>query len=132
MSLKKSKKKQSQKDGLSSEIRGSLMIAVSLVTLLSILSFAYCEKNPNWLGLAGFTIGWFATALFGLNSYLLCLYLGWFGWRRLFSKSINFPIFKHLNMAVLVISIGILFSLAEDLLPSFSQWIRRVFYTQLW
>ncbi|HEY4832564.1 MAG TPA: DNA translocase FtsK [Waddliaceae bacterium] len=132
MSLKKSKKKQSQKDGLSSEIRGSLMIAVSLVTLLSILSFAYCEKNPNWLGLAGFTIGWFATALFGLNSYLLCLYLGWFGWRRLFSKSINFPIFKHLNMAVLVISIGILLSLAEDLLPSFSQWIRRVFYTQLW
>ena len=128
---KKSKKKQ-LREGASSEVRGILMISGALVTLLSILSFAYCEKNPNWLGLTGFTIGWMATALFGLNSYLLCLYLGWFGWRRLFNKSINSPVFKHLNMAVLVISSGILLSLAEDLSPSFTQWIRNVFYTQLW
>lgn len=128
---KKSKKKQ-LREGFSSEVRGILMISGSLITLLSILSFAYCEKNPNWLGLTGFTIGWFATALFGLNSYLLCLYLGWFGWRRLFSKSINFPVFKHLNMAVLVISLGVLLSLAEDLSPSFAQWVRNKFYTQLW
>jgi S-DNA-T family DNA segregation ATPase FtsK/SpoIIIE len=131
MNRKKSKKNQLEK-GLSSEIQGSLLMGGSLTILLSIISFAYYEKNPNVLGLTGFTIGWLATALFGLNSYLLCLYLGWFGWRRLFNKSINRPLFKHLNMAVLVLSLGILLSLAEDLFPSFAQWIRNVFYTQLW
>lgn len=131
MSRKKTKKKKEPVE-LSPEFWGALLIVIAVVVFFSTLSFAYNEKSPHWLGLIGFKIGWFATAIFGLCSYIVCLYIGWFGYRRLFNKSIGYPILKHLNMAVLVISLGGLLSVAEDLFPSFAYWVRSVFYTQLW
>lgn len=128
---KKSKKQPLAISDLPAEAQGSLLFALGLMMLVSLLSFAYGEGSTNWLGLVGYTLGWIQTALLGLSSYLLAVYVGWIGWRIMFKKSINNLVFKHLKVGLLMVSFSLILTSIEELFPSASEQIRSFFYTQL-
>lgn len=111
---------------------GLLTLCGSMIMLLSLLSFAYGHPMKNWIGVTGFTIGQVFHATFGLGSYLFCAFLGWVGWRWLFSKPINHIGIKSFYLFVLVSSICILLSLIEDNFPTLTHYLGNVFYTNLW
>lgn len=113
-------------------IRGLFILASSIVILLSLISFAYGFEMHNWLGLLGYTIGWTFHALFGLSSYLICFFIGWTGWRLLFSKPLNHLPNKIIYTTLLGISIGILLSLIEDRYPALNSFLGNLFYPSLW
>ncbi|NGX42237.1 MAG: DNA translocase FtsK [Chlamydiae bacterium] len=135
-SRKKSAKKTTRSKKTTSrktpEVQGWILLSLAFVMIVSLLSFAYGESTHNWLGLMGYTIGWVLTALFGLSSYIIAIYTGWIGWRRLFNKSINHLYFKHFTIGILVISASMLLSLAEDQFPRFGEFLGSFLYTQLW
>lgn len=128
---KKSKKQPITVSDLPVEAQGSLLFALGLMMLVSLLSFAYGEGSTNWLGLFGYTLGWIQAALLGLSSYLLAVYVGWLGWRTMFKKSINNPVLKHLTVALLIVSTSLMLTSVEELFPSVSEELSSFFYTQL-
>lgn len=113
-------------------IWGLLVLCGAIVMLLSLLSFAYGSQTKNWLGLTGFTIGKIFHATFGLGSYLFCFFLGWVGWRWLFTKPTNYIGIKSIYLFALVSSFCILLALVEDNLPTISSLLGNIFYTNLW
>lgn len=113
-------------------IKGLLVVGMAFVIMLSLLSFAYGPESKNWIGFIGFTVGKIFHALFGVGSYFLCLYLGWIGWRLLFTKPINHPWIKGLYLFVFVASLCILLSLIEDQSPAAASVLGNTFYTNLW
>lgn len=130
--VKKSPKNKKKQFAVLPEVQGGMLLSLALAMLVSLLNFAYSETNSHWLGLLGYTLGWILTALFGLGSYIIALYIGWIGWRRFFHKSINYLILKHLYIGVLVFSTCMLLTLLEYQLPELGERIGSFFYTQLW
>lgn len=114
------------------EIRGLLVITIAIALCLSLFSFASGHESKNLIGLIGHTLGWGMHAFFGINSYLVCFYIGWIGLRLLFTKPINHPWLKLLCLSVLVISTSMLLSLIEDQYPSLRNWLGNTFYASLW
>lgn len=114
------------------EGRGFIILAFALLIFISLLSFAYSPGNNNSLGVVGHAIGKWFHALFGLSSYVVCLFLGWIGWRLLFSKSINYLSLKIIFIGILVISLSILLSLIEDQNPLLNNALGSFFYPSLW
>jgi S-DNA-T family DNA segregation ATPase FtsK/SpoIIIE len=129
---KKISKSQPIREEASKEIQGWVLLSISMAILISLVSFAYAEGSRNWLGLVGYTVGWIFTALFGVSSYIVALYIGWIGLRCLFNKTINHPYVKHFSIALMVFSTSMLLTLFEDCFPELSQSIGKFFYTQLW
>lgn len=128
---KKSPIKQSSRT-LHPEGRGFVFVALSLVILISLFSFAKSPGSTNALGLLGHTVGKTFHALFGFSSYALCFFLFWLGWRLLFSKSVNNLMFKGLYVALFVISLSMLLSLIEDRYPYFAASLSKSFYPAPW
>ncbi len=116
----------------SNEIPGWLLAAFSFCILISLGSFAYADGPTNWLGLAGYTIGWIFAALFGLGSYIVALYIGWYGLSKLFNRQIPHPYLKHASIFLLVLSVCMLLNLIEECFPEIGNAISKLFYTQLW
>jgi DNA segregation ATPase FtsK/SpoIIIE, S-DNA-T family len=121
----------SQKKREATEIQGLLVLTASLMMFLSLISFAG-QESRNWLGVMGSTIGWMCHALFGIGSYVICLYLSWIGWRLLFNKTINHLALKTLYVALFVVSFCMLLSLVEDQYPSVGTFLGHLFYKNLW
>src|ERR1700722_8960657 len=94
-------------------IGGWILFVLSIVLLLSLLSFAYGHATKNWLGVIGYHLGWFFHALFGVGSYVLCGFLGWAGWRLLFGKPLNRLPAKVFFILLCMFSICMLLSLIE-------------------
>lgn len=117
---------------LSPEIAGWILFSLSLLMLASLLNFAYGKSSTHWLGLAGYTIGWIQTILFGLSSYLILFYTGWIGWRLLFKKTLPRLIQKHTSITLLVISFSVLLTVFEIVFPQTADHLQSFFYTQLW
>jgi S-DNA-T family DNA segregation ATPase FtsK/SpoIIIE len=114
------------------ELRGLLLLSLVVVLFLSQVSFAYLPDTTNWFGLIGHSIGWICHSLFGLSSYLICLFLGWAGWRLLLSKPIEHPAIKVFFMSIAVGSLCILLSLAEDASPTLKNLLGNTFYPALY
>jgi S-DNA-T family DNA segregation ATPase FtsK/SpoIIIE len=112
-------------------LRGLICFSSSLALMLSLLSFAY-GHSQNWLGLVGSHVGWFFHALFGIGSYLLCIFLGWAGWRQMFLKPIHHPLKKVLFIALFLLSFCMLLNLLEHTYPSVGTFLRQLFYPNLW
>ena len=117
---------------ITAETRGFLLLAFAVVLLLSLMSFAVNPDAKNLLGLMGHSFGWGFHALFGLSSYTLVLYIGWIGWRLLFSKSLHFLWLKHLYVGLTMVSLSLLLSVIEHDAPAFQQWLGETFYPGLW
>jgi DNA segregation ATPase FtsK/SpoIIIE, S-DNA-T family len=112
-------------------MRGLLLFSAALALLLSLLSFAYGHATPNWLGLIGYKLGWFFHAFFGIGSYLLCLFIGWMGWRKLFNKSTNHLFAKTFFVLLMMLSLNMLLSVIEYRFPQMTSGLRGLFYPSL-
>lgn len=111
---------------------GMFTLCGAVLMFLSLLSFSYGHPANNWVGITGFTIGNIFHAAFGISSYFICIFLGWIGWRWLFSKSTNHLWTKSFYLFVFVASLSILLSLLEDVAPSFSGILGNAFYPNMW
>ncbi|MGA8165632.1 MAG: DNA translocase FtsK [Waddliaceae bacterium] len=129
---KKKAKKKKEQPKTSQEMNGFFTVSLAVVMLTSLLSFSYGQGTIHWLGAIGYTIGWVLVGIFGISSYFAAVYLGWFGWRMLFRKSINNPRSKHLMMGTIIVSFSILLCLVEDQFPHVGESLNFFFYTQLW
>jgi S-DNA-T family DNA segregation ATPase FtsK/SpoIIIE len=127
----KAKRSKAKKRRDITPIQGLFLGGTAFILLLSLLSFAYGLTTTNWLGLLGSHIGWFFHASLGLGSYLLCLFIGWFGWRLFFNKSIHHPILKLTFMGLFILSSCMLLNLFEDLYPAGAAALRQLFYPKL-
>ncbi|CUI17496.1 FtsK/SpoIIIE family protein [Candidatus Protochlamydia naegleriophila] len=114
------------------ETRGFLIFAFAIILLLSLMSFAIAPDSKNLLGVMGDKLGWLFHAAFGLSSYMLVIYIGWIGWRLLFSKSLHFMWLKHIYVAICLISTSMLLSLIESDYPTFANFLGSSFYPGLW
>lgn len=117
---------------ITSETAGFLILALSVMLILSLISFAVDPLAKNVLGMLGYTVGWAFHAVFGLGSYLLGIYGMWRGWRLLINKPIEHPHLKTFYVAVAVISTCFLLSLIEDLYPSARNFLGNHLYPGLW
>lgn len=115
----------------STATKGLFTLLAALVLLLSLISFGMLGPSGNWLGMVGHALGWSTHALFGLTSYIACIFLAWVGWRRLFNKSINNFAKKTASAALLLASLALLLSLLEDRAPSAAGWLQQTFYPGL-
>lgn len=130
---KKQKKSAAKPAGwLAQETWGFLMVAGALMLVVSLISFATTPGANNLLGLLGHTLGWAFHALFGLSSYVLAVYLFWYGWRVLFNKPIHYPRLKALYLAIIILSLGVLLSLIEDVYAPLGNTIGSLMYPGLW
>lgn len=114
------------------EAQGFFVFTLSLIILLSILSFAYGKGSYNKLGLVGYNIGWMFSSLLGLSSYIFCGALAWSGWRIMFSMPMVNPGVKATALFFLAFSFSILLSLVEAQFPGIADWIGNTFYTYQW
>ncbi len=130
--MSRKKKKTIKKVRDHSEIYGLLLLSAGIILFLSLLSFAYGYPHQNMLGLLGYIVGWTFQSLFGLGGYILCPFLLWAGWRKLFRKSINHPKRKAVAIALLLFSTCILLSLIEVRYPNARTYLSQTFFTQHW
>lgn len=114
------------------EIRGLLCLTIMLTLMLSLISFSFSPLKSNILGLVGDRLGWLMYASLGLGSYYVCIFLGWFGWRLLFSKSINNLWIKSFWVGVFLASFCTALSLIEDSYPDLADTISGILAPQLW
>lgn len=123
----KSKSKTAPIKWLPSEIKGLLILGCALVFLTSLISISWGHLQNNWIGIAGYTLGWILQALFGLSSYGLVVFFGWIGWRLLFSKPLNHLIVKTLYLLLGITSLSMLLTVFEVHYPlankTLSYWI---------
>jgi len=77
-----------KKRRLPKEGKGLILLGISLILLLSLLSFQSQDPGKNWIGLLGWGLGWVCNFLFGLCSYLMIAALSWLGWQNLLRREI--------------------------------------------
>lgn len=114
------------------ELRGLLLIAFCLLSLLSLISFAYDNPSTNRLGLLGQNLGWVVHSLFGLGSYLLCFYGMWRGWRLITHRPLPHAGMGAANFFALIAAFCVLLSLIEHQFPSIGSTLQSTFYPSLW
>jgi S-DNA-T family DNA segregation ATPase FtsK/SpoIIIE len=133
MAKKKQKKnlKTKQPSELSPVVFGTIMLGCSFVILLSLLSFSYGKEAHNWLGLTGHSIGWFFHALFGLGSYVICVFLFWTALKIILFKPISHFNSKLGALSAIVTSICLLLSLVEAKFPTVGNFLGSTFYNNL-
>lgn len=110
------------------EVRGLIFLSLAFALFLSLLSFSQGHETYNLLGLMGYSTGFFLHAAFGLSSYILCLFIGWIGWRLLFNKSLNQLALKTLYIAVFMISTSMLASVFEAQQPKLASQLFQYLY----
>ena len=129
---KKTKPKAGARPTYSLEVRGVIACAFSALMFLSLISFSvHGNSAPNWLGAVGNTLGWSMTALLGLGSYLLSLFVGWIGVRWLFNKESQRPIQSAFFLFLVLASACILLSLFEDRYASVATTLRKAVYASV-
>ncbi|NDD58295.1 MAG: DNA translocase FtsK [Chlamydiae bacterium] len=110
------------------EAKGLIIIALSLFTLLSLISFSSQDASQNWLGLIGHGLAWSLNFLFGLPSFIIVIYFFWAGWKLLTESSIYQFKAKSIYFSALILSLCILLSLVAEAgipLPKFI--IRKIY-----
>ncbi len=109
--------------------RGVISLASAMLLALSQLSYCDCNASKNWLGLVGHVIAWCGLYLFGLASWLLPVFCGWFGWRNLVQKKVlSFPI-KLLYGFAILFSLAILLAMVAQHCPSLASSIKQWVYS---
>lgn len=121
-----------KKNPLHVSVYGILTLASALLVFLSLASFVYHEYYNNLVGLIGFSLGMVFHTVFGLSSYIVCLFLFWLGWRLLLGKPIESLALKVLFTVLLMISVNMLLNVVEDLDASNGNRIGRFFYPHFW
>lgn len=110
------------------EVRGIVILAFSIMLFLSLVSFVKGQISHNLLGLIGHTLGFFFHALFGIGSYFICIFLFWFGLRLFLNKTINHLSLKLGYFALFLCSFCMWLTLVEEHITTFGNWLSLWFY----
>lgn len=137
MTTKKPKKKKSKPQASPvqpnrTEARALIVLSLSLISFLSLLSFAFDSPHNELLGIMGQHIGWILHSIFGLGSYLLCFFMIWFSWRRIFFKENSPPLPTILAFLLMLCSFCLLLCIVEESLPAARASLQSTFYPGLW
>lgn len=77
-------------------------------------------------------VGRILHSLFGLGSYLLCFFMIWFSWRRIFSKENPLPLATIPTFLLMLVSFCLLMCVIEESSPSGAAFMQSSFYPGLW
>lgn len=109
------------------EIRGFILLGVSIIFFLSLLSYQPNSPKENWLGLVGYGIGFCLTNLAGIGSFLIVGYMTAFGFKWLNKRSKEQIKPRHFSFGMLLISFCILLNLIAEIgIPFPDIMIRKV------
>src|SRR5437870_8735136 len=98
-----------------SEVKGLALLGLSLILLLSLLSFDTEYPEKNWLGLLGWGLSYGATFLCGLCSYFLVIFSAWLGWKFLTDRASFSPKVQVIYFSLFLISCSFLLTLYAEL-----------------
>lgn len=110
-------------------LQGFTGLAISILLILSLLSFSEGNPKHNCLGLLGHAIAWGLHYLFGLSAFLLPIGLGWVGIKLLLQKEFFRLRSKIILFCVLLFSLSILFSMVSYAYPKFAALFDRWVYS---
>jgi S-DNA-T family DNA segregation ATPase FtsK/SpoIIIE len=128
-----SKKKHTQSVKTSTlplEIRGLILLFVSILAFISLISFNKQTFEDNWLGLAGYATAYCLQWGFGLGSYAILLFSGWTSLRLLKHKTISQYPLRCLYFSLLLFSLCLLLNWSAEVIPNFASWFQMSVYTQ--
>ncbi|MBN1914860.1 MAG: DNA translocase FtsK 4TM domain-containing protein [Parachlamydiales bacterium] len=123
MKKKKLSKGSPQKKPSHPEAKGLFLLAFTLLTFLSLLSFVYKNPSQNWLGIIGYSLAHVMQFFFGMGSYLLVLYLMWCGWKLLSSSKIS--TFKHMSFLLFLSSLCMLLNIFAETHPELLSYCKK-------
>lgn len=115
---------------LSQEIKGIILIALSLIMGLSLITYNGGFPHLNWLGLLGYGIGFSLYYLFGLSSYLVLSFCAWIGLKLIICGECPKWKSKTIYFAALLFSTSLLLSLLAENAPKYAQWISHKLYVE--
>ncbi len=113
-----------------SEAKGLSLIGCAIIVLLSQLSFTHTQPDINWLGQAGYVLGWISAYAFGAAGYLVTCYIGYLGWQLLVKHTLENLWGKTFCFALFTISLSILLSQAAEHSPKLASLCANNIYTQ--
>lgn len=96
------------------EAKGLTLLAVTLILLLSLLSFRLHNVPHNWLGLVGHGMGLAMHYLFGFTSFFAVGFLGWLGYKWATSGEVPRLLWKCLYASLFMLSCGVLLNLGAE------------------
>lgn len=100
------------------EIKGLLLLSLTLLLLLTFFTFKVGEPHHNCLGFVGYYIAWICAYLFGLLSYLIAIFIGFLGWKLLIQREIPNLSMKLLYFSLFILSGTFLLNLISEHNPS--------------
>lgn len=92
---------------------GFVIIAIALLTLLSLISFTEGHSRDNILGMTGYTIAWLLISAFGWGSFFIPAFAIWWGIRFVLRRSVSHPAHKIIWFSIGLISACILLNQLE-------------------
>jgi S-DNA-T family DNA segregation ATPase FtsK/SpoIIIE len=110
------------------EIKGIIILALSLILLASLISFnsqdvSWYTSKPNlhpqnWIGPFGATVAGVFLFLLGISSYFLVVIGFFWSWNKFTSREIRFNFLKFLSLVMLFMVVSSLLSLYGDQMDS--------------
>lgn len=130
--MKKNTIEEASPSRLSKTMQGFFALGISILILLSLLSFADGDPKHNCLGLLGHALAWGLHYLLGLNAFLLPLYLGWEGGKHLLQRSSESPKKKLFFFCLLLLSLSVLLSMLSAACPQFASLFDKWVYSNIY
>lgn len=112
------------------EARGLLLLAFTLIVLLSLISFRFDAPHRNWLGLIGWGLGFGFNYLFGLSSYLIVSFGLWLGWKLILNQKPIYVLSKFFCLLLLCFSFCFLFNLLAENKWAYAKFFENRVYTE--
>ncbi len=119
-----------QKGSFPLEGRGLGLIGISILCLLSCLSFHIEQPDKNWLGLVGWGIAMGLNWTFGLGSYLWICGLLWIGIHSLLKKEIPALTTRLIYFSLFYISLSLLLNLFAERQRTLAQIFQDHIYSE--
>ncbi len=108
-------KKQQKKQ---KELNSFIFFSLSALLLVSLVSFTPEKVSNNWLGIVGYSIGWFFMYIFGLGSYLFVVLLTLLGISSVSTEKNTLGKWKTFCFSLLLVSTCILLSVFSYMYPA--------------
>jgi S-DNA-T family DNA segregation ATPase FtsK/SpoIIIE len=121
---------ESQHPTLTTEIRGFLLVAIAVITWLSLLSYNGGVESRNWLGLFGQYYAFGLLYAFGLASYPISAVVAWIGVREILGRPVEDLPTKAIFFALMMVSFCILSNLVVEMWPTIGAKLQNFIYSQ--
>ncbi len=112
------------------EAKGLIVLGCVLTLLICLITFEQKVPAANWLGVVGYYLALSLQFFFGLGSYLLVGFLGWYGWQLLIAEKPKRIGASLLFFALFLVSCCLLLSVYAELFPPENPLIRSRVFSQ--